>query len=218
MIRNLKLGVAIMAVLALTAVGASAAQAASSLDVGAAPAILEGAQVTTNKLSINNSKGESLSTVKCTTATLSGTSTSTNVTTQLVTPSYSGCTLGGLSATVPVNGCQYRLNSTATAKTASADVVCPTGKTIEIIQGSCVLTVGSQTGLSSVVFGNEGSGTTASVLATLNVGNIAITGGSGCPANLVGTSNKGVLTGTINVKAFKDEGGTKGTQVGLTAT
>jgi hypothetical protein len=219
MIRNFKLGVAVLAVLALTAVGASAAQAASSLDVGAAPAFLEGAQVSANnKLAINNSEGTTVSTVKCSTATLKGTSTTTNVTSQLVAPTYGTCTLGGLTAEIKVNGCEYRLTSTTTEKQANADVVCAESKKIEIIQGSCVITVGSQEGLSAVTFANEGSGSTADVLATLNVKNVALTGGSGCPTNLVGTGNKGVLSGTQTVKAFKDESGVKGAQVSLSAT
>jgi hypothetical protein len=219
MIRDFKLGMAVLAVVALAAFGAPAAQAASSLDVGAAPAILEGAQVTTNVFKITNSGGVTVTTVKCTGASLKGTSTTTNVTTQLFKPAYSGCTMGGLMASVIVDeGCEYRLNSTATAQTWSADVACPSGETIAVVQGSCVITIPSQIGRLVVTTADEGSGSTADVLANLNVSGIAVTGGSGCPANLIGSENKGDLTGTQTIKAFRDVSGKKGAQVSLTAT
>lgn len=216
MIRNLKIGIVLAAVLAMSAIGASA-QAASSLDVGAAPATLTASQGVQNKLTITDA-GVVVTTVRCSTADLEATTTTTNVTEATVTPNYGAakmCELGGIAASVTVNGCKYTLKGTATALTWTADVVCPAGKVIEIEQGTCVITVASQANLGTITFANVAV-PPKHVTATLNIKGISVTGGLGCPANLQGVKTAD-LTGTQTVKAFKDEV-VEGAQVNLEAT
>jgi hypothetical protein len=216
MILNLKLGIILAALAAVSVLGAPAAQAASSLDVGATPAFLTGAQVAQNKLSITNG-GVVVAVLKCSTATLAATTTAANVKEVTFAPEYNTCTKAGLAAVVKVNGCTYTLTGTAVALEWDFDIVCPAGKTMEIVQGSCITTIGSQGPLQKVTFANVAGVNPKHVLATLEVNGIAEVGNLGCPANLQG-AHPADLTGTQTIKAFRDEGGVEGVQVSLEAT
>lgn len=216
MIRSLKIGIALVTVLATSAVGASAAQAASSLDIGAVPAFLTGAQGVGNKLTITGAGGQGLAVAKCNVATLTATTNAANVQEVTFTPSYGGCTKAGLAAVWDVNGCVYTFTSTAVALTWNMDIVCPAGQSMEITQGACVTSIGTQGPLGVVTFANV-AGPPKHVTATLNVMGITEIGGAGCPAALQGAHNAD-LTGTQTIKAFKHEGGVEGAQVNLEAT
>jgi hypothetical protein len=220
MMRTLKVAMALMAVSAMSLVGVAAAQATTSgLDVGVAPAILTGEQVTQNKLAVTSSTGTTLTTVKCSVAKLDATTTEKEVHEATLTPTYSTCEVGGLTATVNPNSCKYTLTDTLTALTANADVTeCGTGK-IEITQGTCVLTIGNtSTALEDITFSNVAGSSPKHVLATLNVKKIPVTGDSGCTANLQAAGLTGDLTGTQTVKAYEDISGAEGPQVSLEAT
>jgi hypothetical protein len=80
------LGLALMAVLALTAVMAPTASA--QFTSSSTHTILSGTQ----EGNIVFTAGEGFGSIKCTTASFSGTASSTNATSQVITPTYSGCT------------------------------------------------------------------------------------------------------------------------------
>jgi hypothetical protein len=221
MTRNIKiLGVAFAAMLAMTAVMASGAQAASSLDVGANPAILTAEQTEVLKLVLTASNTQ----VKCPKASLEGTTQASNVTEATLTPNFfeaeaENCTLGGTNVKVTRNNCNYTITSTATALTAEVDVVCGgTSTGILIDNGGCQITIPAQGPLSHVVFSNVAGSSPTHVLANVTVQGITYQGNAGCPANLQGLRHDGDITGKTTIKAFNDSSGVEGTQVSLEAT
>jgi hypothetical protein len=141
MIRNLKLlGLAAIAVLSMSAMLASAAQAEKgTLTAESYPTILTGTQ--TGALASTIIAG-GIRTFHCTGGNLEGTITgpSSSVT---LTPTYSPCTAlpGNLLATVRMNGCDYTLSLTKPGTTGhaagtgglSTTINCPPGSVIEKI-------------------------------------------------------------------------------------
>jgi hypothetical protein len=221
MMRNLKVGMVLAAALAMTAIGAAAAQA-GSLDVGSTPATLKGSQSSTVKLTVTSAAGAFLSTAKCTTASLHGTTSTASVTEVTLTPSYgaaSTCELGGLAATVSPGSCKYTVSSIGTpANIANVSIAgCTAGLTI--VQGSCTLTINSTSiTLQKITFTSTNGLSPDHVITELEVTKIPINGSAGCPANLVGSTNTGDLSGVYTVKAYVDNGGFEGAQTSLTST
>ncbi len=224
--RNLKTGMVLAAMLAISAIGAAGAQA-GSLDVGAAPAWLTGSQgagTAKAKLAIKNSAEETLATVKCTNASITATTSTLSVTETTVTPSYGNvlskeCELSGLAATVRPGSCKYTLSGVGSAANVAGAQVTSCTSVLEIEQGTCILTVASSTSeYQKLTFTSTTGLSPDHVTADLEVKNIALTGDSGCPSNLVGTATHGELTGSYTVKAFSDVNGVEGAQVSLTST
>jgi hypothetical protein len=214
MIRKFKLvGVMALAALALTAVAASAAQAAPEFHVESAPATITGEQIGTQKFTT-----EKAGTVECSTATFHGSTSVTTTTTQTLTANYGGCKafFSFVSATVNMNECDYLFHLTPggiSPYPATVDVVCPTGKSITISSAftSCVVTVGSQTGLEGVSITNTGTKTTRDIDVTLAVKGVKYTTTSGCSGG-AGTWTDAELHGSATVKA---DVGSTATQQGL---
>jgi hypothetical protein len=244
MIRNIKvLGLAFVAVAAMSAVAAGSAQASQLHATRAGDVVVTGTQSTQHVFV--TSAGE----VKCTNGQLEGTvpfTSGTQVTEDhiTVTPTYSGCTGFGLAATVQMNGCKYTITGTHTpvggqpqtnALTAWVDVTgCTEGKKITVNAGfgGCVATVGEQHTLSHVTFTNV-PGQLHHVTDKATVTGIAyeLHGGlCGHPTTVI--TNNGSYTGGTTLKAFEKTGehevtehGHKfkkqthnGVQVGLLAT
>ena len=170
MIRKFKtLGIAMVAVLAMSAVVASAASAAN-FTASSYPT----AASATSSAGNDDFKTEAGS-VEChasfAVAALSGPSE-----TVTVTPTYTGCkAFGFLNATVNMNGCDYTFNVNG-----HVDLNCPAGKVVEIVAGTCKVTIAAQTTLKSVALNNSGFG----ISAKAGVGSIAYTvtqDGFGCP-------------------------------------
>jgi hypothetical protein len=201
-IRNLKaLGLALVAVFALTAVAASAAQAAE-FHAEEAPVFFEGSQVEQHIFTVD--KG----TVKCNTATFTGSSATATTATVTLTPVYSTCKFAGTAADVKMNGCDY-LFHLSSATTATVDVVCSGGAEIEVesTTTNCIVHVPAQNGLSHVILASEGTTTTRDITATVTVAGIHYTEvGSECKFNGVATTN-GTYNGTATIKGFKGQGG-----------
>jgi hypothetical protein len=136
MTRNIKaLGLAVVAVLALSAVAASGAQAASFMS-SEAGATLNGTQTNTNIFEVSGGRQ-----ITCTSVTFSGTASGTESAEQEVSPSYSGChssILGGeeIPATVTLNGCTFLFHATTTITaseiSAHVHIICPAGHSIEV--------------------------------------------------------------------------------------
>ena len=142
MIRNAKiLGLALVAVLALTAIAASSASALK-FTANSYPVHLTGTQSGSHKFTVTGS------TVTCTTATFTGSATGAS-TTQTMTPIYTGCTaFGFINSTVtgfPHTGgnCDYLFGeptSSAGVITGHAALTCASGD-VQIDAGPCTVTL-----------------------------------------------------------------------------
>jgi hypothetical protein len=215
MIRKLKsLGLALTAVLALSAIGTTVAQAAvGNLDLGATNSILTASQTSELKLKLTASGV----TVKCPTATLEGTTQANEVSTVKLKPNYggvNGCNIGGVNTTIDANSCEYELVGGVNTKTAVANVVgCGTGA-ITITNGACEITVKNQGPRNEVTFENG----TNEILANVNITGVIYQGDAGCPANQQGQRSDGDLTGQTTVIAKEDNGGAEGSTVSIVAT
>jgi hypothetical protein len=180
MIRNLKvLGLALVAVLAMSAMVASAASA-SQYTGSAYPTTGTGANTAGNE-TFTTPGG----TVQCDSHFEGKLAAASSELT--VTPKYTGCVaFGFLNATVAFNGCDYLFKAGASlgggAYNNSVDVVCPAGSgPVTITAGTCKVDVPAQTGLSNVKTTNLAAGT---VTVQPNVTNITMnvtTDGFGCP-------------------------------------
>jgi hypothetical protein len=201
MTRNLKaLGLALVAMLAMSAVVASAASAQS------VPTQKFTAMDNTYPESFHgvNAAGQETftteaGTVECA-STFSGTA---NAASQhiVATPVYTGCkAFGFLNATVAMEGCNYTFQLTTTLTNphryqAHVNVVCPAGKSIKITAGTCVVTIGGQTGLTTVDLENRAD--TKAVLVRPTVGGInytVVTDGFGCPFTGTGAKTGATYT------------------------
>jgi len=191
----------------MSAVAASGAQAASSLDVGVTPSVGTG-EIVSAASPHTLTAGKAV--VKCEVANLEGTLTGTNVTEGTVTATYSKCKLAGTAMEVRMNGCKYTLTNTATALTLNVDVVeCTTGKVIEIksLTTSCTITVKEQGPLSSVVGENVVGSSPAHIKAVANVTGIhAVFDGTECPEPNGTTIATSSFKGDTTLKAFADSG------------
>jgi hypothetical protein len=213
MLRNLKRGAVLCAALCALGVATASSAFAAEFTFGAAPAAITGSQTAQNIFTVKNTAGSGIQ-VKCSVATFEGTSSTTSGTDLTITPTYSGCTLGGLAATVKMNGCKYTFTGAGSAAlTANVDIVgCTASKTITVTKGNCTIAVGEQSGLTHVVFTSEGSASEMDVLATATVSNISSTQtGSECPAPGA-TQSDGTYSGTVTVKAFSDSGSRSATK------
>jgi hypothetical protein len=218
MIRNLKvLGLAIGAVLALSAVMASAAMAVPSFTASSYPASItgsntkggevfstEGGKVECNSHFVSHSQGEASSTLS-------------------VTPTYTSCeAFGFLSATVNTEECKYVFHATEQVSSGvyrhHVDVDCPAGQSIKITASTCKAEVKGVTkvthtegekevvtvapineGLTTVKTTNLAGG---SVTVQPEVSNIAYTvtqDGFLCPFGGTGNKTDGTYTGDVVV-------------------
>lgn len=145
MIRNFKvLGLALVAVLAMSAVVASAASAQFTAD-SYPKTVTAVSELGNDVFKIDNAS------VECK-GHFEGTASEAS-TTLTVTPVYSNCkAFGFASATVVMNGCDYVFHSNG-----EVDLECPAGNSIVISAGNCEVDVGTQTGLKTVGLANNGS-------------------------------------------------------------
>jgi hypothetical protein len=206
MLRNLVRAAVLSASLfVLGAISASAAFASGEFTVGLTPAAITGEQTTQNVLEVTNTAGGFVK-VKCNVATFEGTTVFNSGTDLTITPTYSGCTLGGLAATVRMNGCKYTLTAVA-SHLADVDIVgCTTGKAMTIVKGNCTISVPAQNSLSSVSLANEGAAFTMDVVANFNLSFITVTQtGTECPSP-GSHSFINRYTGSVTLKAFIDQG------------
>ena len=196
MIRNAKvLGLAFVAMLAMSAVVASAASA-TAFD---APSGLTKATAS-QEAEFEHKFTVTFGAITCKTASFVGEANGNGLASIEVTPSYSGCLFAGVSAEVITNGCTYKLFPGGTA-----DVVCPAGKEITVVSPpagtvKCTVHVPAQTGLKSVTYTNLGSSPTQEVTIAVNLSGIKYseTEGSGlgkCPASNPVTQTGGTYTG-----------------------
>jgi hypothetical protein len=205
MIRNLKaLGLALVAVFAMSAVVASGAQAEQFYHSSATPTTLSGTIGSTNIFHVPGA-----GTVECNTASFPGTVVGTTVSEIRVTPVYTGCVAFGFATTdIITTECHYLFTTPTTTGTTShapLHVECTGANKIKITPtffgaSVCTVEVGSQTPGGVVDFENKSSSAVppvpeSHVLVTSTATGISHTAGCGGSAAADGT-----YTGSVTVK------------------
>jgi hypothetical protein len=210
--RSIKVfGLVLVAALAMSAVVASAASAFYDSEV----------ETTTlsGKQGVENEFTTDVGTVKCKTATFSGTQKGAKVeggfTAEMinVTPTYSECNLAGQAVSVTTTGCEYTFDPLETLETADktkhiiskATVLCETGKEIIIKDKAglgCEVKVKAQMTGGRVKLTNAGAGKTRTVLVTAEVTGISYSWTAGCPnaAKKAGSNTNGTYSGTVSTE------------------
>ena len=209
MIRKLKfLGLALVAVFAMSAVGASAASAAVEFHSENAPITLTG-----NQEGTSNGFDVQFGEVKCTTAKYhSKTATIKDETTIEVTPTFEGCTFAGVASPIDMNNCTFLLHINNESK-GTADVKCAIGSEITVTGGTkCTVHVPAQTGVGPITYKNSGAAEGSTREVTLNLGEIAnITYNQTAGTAAVGKCSSmeksdGKYTGTAEVTGETEDG------------
>jgi hypothetical protein len=216
MIRKFKtLGLALVAVFAMSAVVASAASAtAGTLTTfpAGSTVIATAEQTGIHKFTLTGHKiGEGFAVTECTTAKFTGVAASPSKegdTTVTVQPVYEGCKAFGLNATITTTGCHYLLHTGTPTLTGGwhvvTDVVCTAGAVIKIVTATCEVQVGSQNGLATSEATNSGTSTAMDLVLHTNISGITYNvtkDGIGCPLSGTGVKNDGDYTGTTTVRA-----------------
>jgi len=213
--RNLKiLRTALVALMAMSAIGAAAAQAESPTFVATT------ATGFTKASSNDNIWGVQGGNVKCVEnggvkgARFEGTMTAEKTTETTITAAYGnagkGCTAFGVAASVNMKSCEYvwKMVKGSNPATATVDVVCTTaGDVITITASSlpCTVTIGPQTGIGHIVFKNSNTAEPTDVNAEYTTGNTKYTNtGVGCPK--VGSFADGTYTGSATYESFNTSG------------
>jgi hypothetical protein len=200
MSRNLKvLGLALVAVFALSAMVASAASA--SVFTSTSGATVTANQIGSHKFTVTGQ------TVTCTTAHFTGTASAASFETIEIYPTYENCTASPFNTSATVTGfatgpgkegCKYVLNANG-----SAALSCTTGKDVTVNAGPCVVHVPAQTFATGVSYTNGTSGGVGDVTAKFEIKNIKSTHTDGflCPFEASGESNSAILEGESTVTA-----------------
>lgn len=208
MISKIKaLGLAFVAITALSAMAASAAQA-GAFDIGAQPAVVKGQSEGTHTLTVTTTGGAK-TTASCPAASFEGTSVGQNINEATITPTYGpNCKLFGIASEVKMNGCKFTITGAGqAANTTLVDIVgCTVGKQIETVSAVCVFHIPEQNGLSHIVATNIGSNE-VTLEATLTSITFTQTGAA-CPDGNNHQSKTATISGNTIIKAFK-HGGTK---------
>jgi hypothetical protein len=182
------IALAALAVTALTGV-ASASAAETEFRAESFPVTIKG--------SGNQEIGTTAGTISCPTSTQNGEAKS-SATWWTVKVADSGCTIGGVAATVSWGECEIRYYTYS-----GLYIVCK-GGVVKITSESCVVEIGPQE-VESVGFTNLGSGTTRTIAAVVKVGGLKYTQSSKC-AGGAGTKTNGTLGGEILLKGFTEKG------------
>lgn len=204
MIRNIKaLGLALAAVLALSVVGASAAQAEGMHFTGTKGATISGGQLTEHVFTVQGSK------VTCKEATFTGEIAAEKSSEQKVGASYKNCTaFGFINATVNMNSCHYLFTVEKTDASdlgnkdrgeGSVHVTCNTaGDSITVVAGPCTVHIGPQTVGGITYEATTGKGT---MDVKVNASGIKsdVTSGFLCPLTSKTGDTSGTYVGTTEM-------------------
>jgi hypothetical protein len=226
MIRKFKaLGLALVAVFAMSAIVATAAQAAAGTLTSEGKTVIATAEQSGEHefvLTDHETEPGKFANTKCKKAAFTGTAGVTDGATSVTAhPVYTECTAFGQPATITTTGCDYVLKTgtpTAGGWHVTTDVVCtgpdekaepPTPKhLIRIVTGTCEVTVDSQAGLNTSEATNSGgAGTAMDLLLHTNITGIVYNvtkDAIGCPLKGTGVKSKGDYTGTTTVKAHQE--------------
>jgi hypothetical protein len=210
------LGLALVAVFAMSALTASAASAvnfkgeSNPTHVTGATGLIENVFATTG------------GTVKCKNVNIKDeVELKTELTTISAEPVYTNCTASGQTTTIAFNGCKY--NFTASSTTAgNVSITCPAGKEIVVSVGDpgviCTIKIKAQTpGVSTIDYAAGTSGGKADVTITSTVDQIEYTS-SGSVCGTAGTfkeAGAGKYTGTVTVSGYSNAAHTTLTGVSI---
>jgi hypothetical protein len=206
------LGLAFVALVAIGALAGSAAHASNAKFTAAEfPAVAKGVQEGTENY-FEWTPGHK---VECSTATYQATLGAAGPS-LTVTPHYAGCREG---RTITLNGCHFAFETAGTEKNGAtpgtADVICPSGKTIEIkgAFGICELHIqgsadGKNQNLKGVTFTNVANG---DVTVDINFEGIHYTetDTSFCPYEGNTTETTAKLVNKVLISGFLDSGKTE---------
>ncbi|MDQ3725411.1 MAG: hypothetical protein M3335_05935 [Actinomycetota bacterium] len=180
MSRQLRLlGLALLAIVATSAVGASGAQA-GFFTPAAFPATITGAAIGSHELTTNIGTMECAPTFHSKVMEVSSEMT--------VAPTYgTSCSIAGKEVHVSNNGCDFLMHAGNTlgedAVAGSMDIVCPQGNAIDFEITSnpvCHLTVPGQAGLNALTYTNQ-TGAAKDVKVDFSLGEIVYGLDNGCP-------------------------------------
>ncbi len=216
------IGLALVAVFAMSAVGVASAltDPPEEFMCESYPCSSDGTNTTAHVFKTN------AGTVSCSTATftdsLSGPSPWVKA-----QATYTGCTaFGFINANINMKDCEYEFHVTTDLQdegpdlehSGTVDVINKAGATktcaeepitITVSGTACVVTVGPQTGRSTVTFTNGGSGTSRTVTVASNISGITYTQNASCSGG-AGTFTNGTYTGSASVKGDNSKGKQQG--------
>jgi hypothetical protein len=200
------LGLALIAVFAMTAL--SAATASAEQWHAGAHGTVKGINVGEETFTTN------AGTVKCKVAEYNGTVASTTVSNQSVKPTYKECTaFGFVNTTIDVGSCEYEF--TTPIKTTSTIHIKNCATPIRVTAFNCEVTVGNQNNLAHIQWHQIAGSIPHAIQGTVTASGITYTQHSkSFPGCTNGTFSNGTYTGTNQVKAFT----TAGVQTSLTVT
>jgi hypothetical protein len=192
--KSIKLGIALLATLAMSAVAASAASADPEFHILMEDTTLTGAQITPNVLTTD------LGEFKCETIKYVGTQGPFTSETLTLKPIFEKCKFGAENATVTVNGCAFLFHLAHEEPfEAFMDIECPAGEKLVIHTPGCSTTIPPQNGLKNVTFTNEGEMNTRALKIDLNVEGIDYIEHGGACANETVTTTNGTYVGLATV-------------------
>ena len=208
------MGLALVAVLAMGALTASAAQAGKIMSDSNTHSTLHGEGTNTHVFKLTD---QTSLTAKCKKSTFTGAVTEPS-TTQRLHPEYSECeAFGFATATITTTGCDYMFHFEDTAPPgsslydASMSIECEAGKSITIVAGTCEVDIGSNHSGTAVNQGLKTIRAKNGVVITVNdvtleaelrsIKYIVTKDGFLCPLDGTGTFVAGDYDGTITLKA-----------------
>jgi hypothetical protein len=198
------LGLAFVAITAMSMVAASGAQA-SAVHFGPLVSIFGERTVQDQTHQFTTSHGQ----VQCTQSLFEGKVSTSGAVDAEFTATYTGCLCFGLACTIDLNGCKYNLSGAGEAAlTAKVQVTgCTAGKQIEITALNCVITVPEQT-VGGHVFATNQTQQDVTIQATAT-GITYQSHGAGCPnphAIPTTQTHNGTFQGQTTVQARQDLG------------
>lgn len=214
------LGMAMVALMALAGVAASAAEA-HEFQSEVANTVVTGVNEAGNIHTFTTNTGAA---VTCKKATFRGaTLGSTSADTFTMVPKYEECTFAGNAATVKVVDCAYVFDSDTVGEHADVDIECAEAGQIEVITSACTIDVRAQTAAGQGVrYFNIPSGNQVTGSATIT--NLVVAQKTGSPILCAFSGSTGTYSGTATFEGFeyKSNSGTtttptytEGKQVGI---
>lgn len=217
MTRKLKaLGLALVAVLAMSAMATAAAQAATPEFHTEEAATIKGKGPLaghTHYFKFTNELNKNIFT-ECPESELAGTTLAKTVTSLTLAPTYNKCKTAGMAAEFKPNECDFvvQLVAGSVPPTATFDIVCPGKNEITIEDAVCTIHIEPQTGLKHILLGtNTEVGAKRDVDAVVEIIGLKYTITTGCPfQNKNETRSDGRYTEEVTLQAFKAGGAQQG--------
>jgi hypothetical protein len=208
--RNLRiLGLALVAMLAISATATSVAAAAPKLTAESYPATITGASEANNVASITAGN------VSCPGSSYHGLISEPS-TTLTVAFEFAGCTAFGFPGIADVNGCTLVLHGVGLSLQATLDLACPPGQELTVTAVAagattkCTVHIKPQTGLETVTITPIGTGATRELTLDINLSGIQYThtAGTGIGACTSGSGSTGTLVAKTVITGEKVAPGT----------